>query len=99
MQPPDSFPTFLAELACLFYARLTEQHLPDETAQHLAIALADDVGRTYEGCQIYVPKRDGCARARRDALIQADHTAGASVAECARRYRLTVAQVYAILKK
>ncbi len=97
MQLPDPYPPLLAELACLFYARLS-QHLPAETAQRLALAQANDISQTYEGCQIYIPKQDGLARARRDAAIARAFN-GYNVGELAHRYRLSATQIYDILAR
>lgn len=94
---PDDYPPLLSEFAQLFHARLA-QCLPEETARRLALTLADDLGQTWEGCQLYIPKRAGLARARRDAAIEQAFN-GHNVAELARRHHLTVTQIYDILAR
>lgn len=56
-------------------------------------ALADYAG----GDELYIPKCDGAARARRDAEIVAAYGRGERVQSLARRYRLTERWVYEIL--
>lgn len=97
MQLPEEYPPLLSELAGLFRARLA-QCLPAEVADPLALALSDDLGQTYEGCQIYIPKRDGLARTRRDAAIGRAFN-GRNVEDLARRYHLSATQIYDILAR
>ena len=94
---PEGYPPLLSEFANLFHARLA-QCLPEETARRLALALTDDLAQIYEGCQLYIPKRDGLARAHRDAAL-ARAFDGHNHAALARRYGLTVTQVYDILAR
>lgn len=49
------------------------------------------------GDELYIPKCDGAARARRNAEIRAAYDAGESVQSLARRYRITERWVYQIL--
>ncbi len=97
MQLPDDYPPLLGEFACVLHARLS-QCLPADVAQRVALAQADDLGQTYEGCQIYIPKRDGLARARRDEAIARAFN-GRNVAELARRFGLSTTQIYDILSR
>ena len=97
MHLPEHYPPLLGELAGLFHARLA-QCLPADTAERLALTLANDIGQTWEGCQIYIPKQDGLARARRDAAIWQAFN-GRNITELAHHHRLTVTQVYDILAR
>lgn len=55
--------------------------------------------RAYAGgCHIYIPKLDAYHRKRRNAEINAAYDAGVSIKELARRYGLTVRQIYNILQ-
>jgi Mor family transcriptional regulator len=97
MHLPDHYPDILADIAQLLNARL-QQHLPAEQAAALALAQAEDLRLTFNGCQIYIPKGDHYERAQRDAEIAAAFN-GRNHAELARRYHLTVTQVYDILNR
>lgn len=94
---PETLPPLLSEFSALFRARLA-QHLPAGDAGQLALTLADDISQTYGGCQIYIPKREGLARARRDAAIARAFN-GHNTADLARRYRLSATQIYDILSR
>ncbi|HRF45103.1 MAG TPA: Mor transcription activator family protein [Candidatus Competibacteraceae bacterium] len=97
MQIPDHYPPILTDIAHLLRARLG-QHLPDTTAETLAIACTEDLGLTFSGCQIYIPKQDAMKRAQRDQAIWRNFT-GHNHAELASRYKLTVTQIYDILAR
>lgn len=97
MQLPEHYPEILADIARLLHARL-QPHLPADQAAALALAQAEDLRLTFNGCQIYIPKGDGYERAQRDAELASAFN-GRNHAELARRYRLTVTQVYDILHR
>ena len=97
MQLPDHYPPILADIAHLLRARLG-QHLPDTSAETLAMACTEDLGLTFSGCQIYIPKQDSVKRAQRDAAIASAFN-GRNHAGLARRFGLTVTQIYDILAR
>lgn len=97
MQLPDHYPPILADIALLLHGRL-HQHLPAAQAETLARACAEDLGLTFSGCQIYIPKQDSVKRAQRDAAIASAFN-GRNHADLARRFSLTVTQIYDILAR
>lgn len=97
MHLPDHYPEVMADIARLLYARL-QQHLPAEQAEALALIQTEDLRRSFNGCQIYIPKGDRYERAQRNAEVAAAYTAGGNLFDLAQRYHLTVTQTYKILK-
>ena len=93
--------TILAEIAHLFRERLAQSlpSLPSAQAATLADALVDELSERYEGCQLYIPKRTAHARAQRDAAIIRALDDGANHADLARIHRLTIAQIYGIVRR
>jgi len=97
MQIPEHYPPILADMATLFRARLG-QHLPDSEADVLTLACVDDLCLTFSGSQIYIPKREAMSRAHRDSLIVREFD-GHNHADLAKRYHLTVTQIYDIIAR
>lgn len=97
MQIPEYYPPILADIAQLMHLRLRES-LPADQAECLALALTDDLCQTFSGCQMYIPKRDMQQRLQRDQAIVREFT-GNNRLELAKRYKLSVTQIYDILAR
>ena len=94
--PPES-PEVLADLGQIVQQRV-QDWLPPRLAAELAQEVVEAVRQRWGGSLIYIPKGAAWARQQRDAAIAAAFT-GHNHGELARRYHLTVTQIYAILQR
>ena len=97
MQIPEHYPPILTDIAQLLHLRLGQQ-LPADQASTLAMTCTEDLRAVFGGSLIYLPKGKDYERKARDAAIYHAFT-GKNHLELARRYRLTVTQIYAILAR
>ena len=99
MKIPEYTPPILDDIAQLLRLRL-HGHIPEDQADALALAQANDLGQAYSGCQLYIPKYEGLVlkRRQRDQSIWQAFT-GHNHRELALRYKLTVGQIYTILAR
>ncbi|MCU0807942.1 MAG: hypothetical protein MUC53_08390 [Candidatus Contendobacter sp.] len=95
MKTPEGMTPVLTEIAALFSDTLQKYH-DQKTAECLALTLINDLKNNFSAQSIYIPRGD-LERRRRDAAIRACFEAGLNRRELARRFGLSVTQIYAIL--
>lgn len=57
------------------------------------------LSREFGGLVIFIPKLDAFEREMRDVIIRREYDCGKTVRDLAKKYDLTVRQIYYILKK
>lgn len=97
MQLPDHYPPILADIAQLLHLRLGQQ-LPADQAETLALTCSEDLRAVFGGSLVYLPKGQDYERRERNAAIASAFN-GRNHADLARRFGLTVTQIYAILAR
>ncbi len=93
---PENYPQGLTYLADCIYRELLLS-IPAVSASALAMEITEAVRKEFAGTQLYIAKGDSFDRDQRNAAI-ANEFNGRNHRELARRYKLTFAQVYEILK-
>ncbi|MCB1765375.1 MAG: hypothetical protein KDJ22_04815 [Candidatus Competibacteraceae bacterium] len=97
MQIPEHYPPILADIAQLLRLRLNG-HFSADQADALALAQVEDLRTVFGGSLVYLPKGQDYERKTRDAALYQEFT-GHNHLDLARRYKLTVTQIYDIIAR
>lgn len=95
---PKGYPKILKELADCLTRRLHYWEIAPECCDGMALDLVEAIRAEFKGSLLYIPKGREMTTAQRNAAICRDYD-GSNQMALARRYQLSVATIYDILRK